>query len=66
MADECTVELYFGPPPPPCKHCRREKGRHKAGTFHCPIGRGSFPTYSTTTVYEPRKQRVSKSSGNQS
>jgi len=55
------VELNFNAVPPPrCKHCGREKGNHKAGTFHCPIGRGSFPRFSTITMYEPRKTRSSK------
>ena len=65
MSDEFAVELNFGPPPPRCKHCGREKGNHKAGSFHCPIGRGSFPTFSTETVYTPRKTRAKQSTPGQ-
>lgn len=58
---ETTVELDFSRAAPPvCKHCRRPKGSHKAGTFHCPIGRGGFPSFSVTQVYEARKTRAKK------
>lgn len=59
--DDAVVELNFeGAAPPKCKQCGREKGSHKAKTLSCPIGRGSFPSFSTATVYKPRKPRVKK------
>ena len=61
MDNDVGVELNFdGAAPPKCKHCGREKGSHKAKTLNCPIGRGSFPSFSTATVYEPRKPRAKK------
>lgn len=53
-----SVELNFNPAPEPrCKHCGRAKGRHQARTGACPIGRGSFPTFSTTQFFEARAVR---------
>lgn len=46
------------PEPPKCKHCGRLKGNHQAKTMDCPVGRGSFPQYSTETKYEPRAVRA--------
>lgn len=60
MSDELVVELNFGPPPPRCKLCRREKCQHKAQTFHCPVGRGSFPSFSTVNRYTPSTPRIKK------
>lgn len=60
MSEFC-IELNFDAVEPPrCKHCGREKGRHQANTFHCPRGRGNFPTFSTDTVYEARMPRAKK------
>jgi hypothetical protein len=59
--DAVLIELNFdAAPQPKCKRCGRDKGSHKAITLSCPIGRGSFPSFSTTTVYEPRKPRAKK------
>lgn len=46
--------------PPRCKHCGRTKGQHRAQTLQCPVGRGSFPDFHQTNVYEPRATRKKK------
>lgn len=54
-----TTELVFDAVPEPlCKHCGKPPGNHKAVTKQCPFGRGSFPSFSATDTYEPRKQRA--------
>jgi hypothetical protein len=32
-----------------CAVCRRQRGKHKAGTLQCPVGRGSHPSFADTT-----------------
>lgn len=59
MGEEIELALD-AVPPPKCKHCGRDKGKHRANTLSCPVGRGSFPSFSTETVYEPRKARPKK------
>lgn len=59
--DEIEIELNLNPTPvPKCKHCGRDKGNHQAQTFHCPIGRGSFPHFDPVKTYEPRNPRAKK------
>lgn len=61
VKDGVIVELDFaGSAPPKCKNCGHDKGSHKAKSLNCPIGRGSFPSFSADTVYEPRKPRSKK------
>jgi hypothetical protein len=39
----------------PCKHCGKERGKHRAKTFECPLpSRSSFKQFSTTDFYEAR------------
>jgi hypothetical protein len=56
--------LYFGPPPPKCKHCGLDKGNHKHQTLQCPAkwsrGRTGYTSYVEQT-YEPRAVRAKKS-----
>jgi hypothetical protein len=43
-----------------CKHCRKPIGKHNAITQACPINPkryGAFWSYSTTTIFEPRKSK---------
>lgn len=57
-AGPLKIEIVLNrPPEPKCKHCGRDKGKHRAKTYECPIGRGSFPSYSQMHTYEPRKPR---------
>lgn len=56
---EYSGELIFDAPPPIlCKHCGKAPGNHLRDTKACPIGRGSFPSFSKTDTYEPRKQHA--------
>lgn len=53
-----SKDLVFNAAPlPKCKHCGRDKGQHRAGSLACPVGRGSFPSFSESATYEPRKVR---------
>lgn len=45
---------------PKCKNCDREKGRHKAHTLNCPIGRGNFPQFMSEQTYEPKSIRKTR------
>ena len=42
-----------------CKHCGRERGDHKAHTFHCPLSRHAFTHFDQEKTYEAgtRKSR---------
>lgn len=42
-----------------CLHCGKEKGRHRALTYACPIplNSRSFPHFSPTDVYEPNPKK---------
>lgn len=47
--------------PVKCKHCGREKSRHKAKTFNCPYGRGNFQNFMPDKVFEPKVKKEKKS-----
>lgn len=47
-----------------CALCNREKGRHKAVTLNCPIGRGNFPQYKIAEFFTPKKKRKSNKNDN--
>lgn len=52
------IDLNFNPPPEPkCKNCGKGKSHHKARTFNCPFGRGSFPQFKEDLFFEPREKR---------
>ena len=40
--------------PVKCKHCGKPKHKHKATTFNCPFGRGSYPNFLPDKVFEPK------------
>lgn len=49
-----------------CKHCKRRRGDHKAGTLHCPTGskgRVGYTTFSPSQVFEARTERKIKLEG---
>lgn len=37
---------------PYCIHCKKEQGKHKAVTLHCPVTSGKFPHFSKDQVFE--------------
>lgn len=41
-------------PPPKCKHCKRHKGDHQAGTLNCPMTRHAFTNFFENQRYEPK------------
>lgn len=43
-----------------CAHCGREKGYHKAETFNCPMGRGSFTHYMRDSFFSPDPKKPVK------
>lgn len=51
--DEITIDLDFSrSPKPKCKHCKKQKGDHRAQTFECPRGTRTgigYTTYGPTT-----------------
>lgn len=49
-----------GHKPPRCTHCGREKGSHRAVTFECPMGRGSFTSFHANQKYEPCRPNTKK------
>lgn len=44
----------------PCLHCGREKGAHKGITFHCPLSRTQFTSFSRDVVYTPNLAKPKK------
>lgn len=44
-----------------CIHCKREKGWHKAKTFHCPFGRGGHPQFRADQVFTLNKPSLKAS-----
>lgn len=42
---------------PYCIHCKKEKGKHLANTFHCPVTSGKFPHFSKDQTFEANLKR---------
>lgn len=43
-----------------CKLCNKAKGKHKADTLNCPIGRGRFPTFKVNEFFTPKRKYTKK------
>ncbi len=56
MSDEGEF-IFNAKPDPKCKHCNREKGKHRATTFQCPTTRHAFTAFHQTNVYEPIQKK---------
>jgi hypothetical protein len=60
------MDLNFEKPPKPvkCRHCGHPKQKHKAGTYHCPMGTAhrviGFTSYSLTQQFEPKEAKEPK------
>lgn len=55
------MELDFSKKKPiKCKHCGKEKGKHKGYTLNCPRGpktRIGYLDFDPVKVYEPKEQK---------
>ena len=54
------IELNFDPPKPvKCKHCGKDKGKHKAGTHNCPFNevRRGHPSFRADVFFEPKEKK---------
>ena len=50
------IEINMNPVPEvKCIHCKKVRGDHRAKTFACPIGRGSFPHFHTKQFFEAKQ-----------
>lgn len=45
-------------PPVKCIHCKKERGRHKAVTFECPVGRGNFPRFIVGQTFQSKTVKI--------